>query len=340
MQIDMEDSLYGTKHASKTKAKDFSSATSLAFSSNLASLISGSTTKASTPGRSRPSKSRSDIFTAHNKNVKKRSAKDMEDDGSQKHKTKDDIGSVEAAELHRSKRRMEEKVRLYNAMKRGEYVGRGDGHDDRGLVDFDRKWAEGQALGDRDDISSEEEGADSDGELVEYTDEFGRSRKGTKAEARREERLKKIQENATREQEELSARPNMPEKVIYGDAVQSNAFNPDQAIADRMADLAKKRDKSATPPPDTHFDASAEIRTKGTGFYTFSQDAEQRKQEMEALEKERLETERIRREREEKKEERKKQLDQRRRAIAEQRAKTEAEQFLNKLEFNDERGGE
>jgi hypothetical protein len=329
--------LYGVKQSSKAKAKEISSSTSLAFSTNLASLISSSSSLKSKSGTARPrqSKDKSDIFTAHNKNVKKRSAADLEDDGQQRHQTKADIGSVEDAELRRSKRKMEDKVRLYNAMKRGEYIGKGD-HDGQGLVDFDRKWAETQASGaadDSDSADSDEEGAGDD-EIVEYFDEFGRLRKGTKAEAEREERRKRIQANAAAEEEQLAARPSMPTNVIYGDAIQHEAFNPDQVIADRMAEIAKKRDKSVTPPPDAHYDAHAEVRSKGTGFYNFSQDAEERKREMDALEKERLETERIRKEREAKKEQRRKEIEERRRLIAEQRAKAQADKFLNELDID------
>lgn len=329
----MAEGLYGTKKPSKVK--EISSSTSLAFSSNLASLISSSTGKTTAKGRARHSNSKSDIFTAHNKNVKKRAAADL-DDGEQKHKTRDDIGGVDSAMLHRSKRKMEEKARLYNAMKRGEYIG----PDDRGLVDFDRKWAEKEAQGgnkdDEDSLGSDEDESDDAEELVEYEDEFGRTRKGTKAEAAREERRRRIQANAVEEEDRLSARPKAPTNIIYGDAVQTNAFNPDNVIAERMAELAKKRDKSVTPPPDTHYDANAEVRTKGTGFYAFSHDKEGRQQEMDALEKERLETEKARKEREQKKEQRKHEIEQRRRLIAEQRSKAQADKFLKGLEAGDD----
>lgn len=333
----MADSLYGVKQASKTKVREISSSTSLAFSTNLSSLISSSSSSKpkSGTGRPRPSKDKSDIFTAHNKNVKKRSAADLEDSQQQRHKTKDDIGSVNDAELHRSKKRMEDKVRLYNAMKRGEYIGRED-YDDRGLVDFDRKWAETEAKGGADGSDSDESddtGAD-DGELVEYLDEFGRLRKGTKTEAAREERRKRIQANAAEDEARFAARPVMPSNIIHGDAIQHDAFNPDQVIADRMAELAKKRDKSATPPPDSHYDAHAEVRTKGTGFYNFSHDAAERKQEMDALEKERLETERVRKEKEEQKEQRRKEIEERRKLIAEQRARAQTDKFLNELNID------
>jgi hypothetical protein len=332
----MADGLYGVKQASKTKHKPISSSTALAFSSNLASLISSSSSNKAktTSGKPRPVRDKSDIFTAHNKNVKKRSAADLEE-GDQRHQTREDIGSVEAAELHRSKKKMEDKVRLYNAMKRGEYIGRDD-YDERGLVDFDRKWAESEGKDEAEgSADSDDNDADSDdGQVVEYFDEFGRLRKGTKAEAAREERRKRIQTNAAQDEAKFAARPQAPTNVIYGDAIQHQAFNPDQTIAEKMAEIAKKRDKSLTPPPDAHYDAGAEIRNKGTGFYSFSKDADDRKREMDALEKERLETERVRQEREDKKEQRRREVEERRRLINEQRAKAQADKFLNELDIS------
>jgi hypothetical protein len=331
---DRAEGLYGVKQASKTKTKDISSSTSLAFSSSLASLISNSSKSNAPTARPRSNKAKSDIFTAHNKNVKKRSAADSIEDGEQRHKTAADLGTVDSATIHHSKRRMEEKARLYAAMKRGDYVASANGRDERGLVDFDRKWAEREArggAGESDDTSSgsEDEASDDGQELVEYEDEFGRRRKGTKAAAAREERRRRIQANAAAEEEDFSARPNMPTNIIYGDTVQHNAFNPDEMIAERMANIAKKRDRSATPPPERHYDAHAEVRTKGTGFYGFSKDAEGRKKEMEALERERLETERARKERDARKEIRRKELEERKKLIAEQRGKVQADKFLS-----------
>ena len=239
------------------------------------------------------------------------------EDGEQRHQTRDDLGAVDAAALHRSKRKMEEKARMYKAMKRGEYVGRGSNQDDRGLVDFDRKWAEQEASGKHSDSDmTGSDDPDTDDEVVEYQDEFGRARKGTKRDVEREERRRRTQENARREAEQLKARPEMPTNVIYGDTVQHNAFNPDHIIAEKMAELAKRRDRSATPPPDSHYDANAEVRAKGTGFYGFSADAEGRKKEMDDLERQRSQTEKGRKAREEAREARKQELEERRKALA------------------------
>lgn len=323
----MSENLYGSKRPTKIKGKEISSSNSLAFTSSLASLISSSSSKTPAASKPKPTKGKGDLFTAHNKNVKKRAAKDLEDESGQTHKTRDDIGSVATAELHRSKRRMEEKVRLYNAMKRGEYVTRNDGFDDRGLVDFDRKWAEKQYDKDDSDHTASGDSDDGDDEEIEYLDEFGRLRKGSKKQAEKEERRSRIEAAALQDAEQFAAHPKAPTNVIYGDAIQHQAFNPERTIAEQMADLAKKRDKSATPPPDTHFDATAEVRTKGTAFYNFSHDAEERRKEMEALEQTRLETERIRKEREANR--------QRHTSspTAKATAKSEADRFLDELEL-------
>ncbi|KAI9877710.1 MAG: hypothetical protein M1830_003052 [Pleopsidium flavum] len=328
-----DSSLYGTPRPKSSKAaKDISSSTSLAFTSQLSSLITKD--NRASAGRSRPSKSKSDIFTAHNKNTKKRAAKDLDDDGPSAAQTQD-IGGVDSATLHRSKRKMEEKARLYAAMKRGDYIPPGGdaARDERGLVDFDRKWAEDDAAGRAAnyDTSSDSDNAGSDGELVDYEDEFGRQRRGTRVEAAREERRKNAQARAAEEPDRFSARPSQPSNLIYGDTVQTAAFNPDEPIAAQMETLARKRDRSMTPPEEVHYDANGEVRSKGVGFYSFSKDKEGRRKEMEALERERAETERERKERERRKEKRKQEIESRRQKIREKRGQKQADNFLDGL---------
>ncbi|KAF7566329.1 DUF4078 domain containing protein [Pyrenophora tritici-repentis] len=268
--------LYGARPKGRAKAKDISSSSSLAFSSTLSNLIKNSSAESSKPaaGRARPQKE--DIFKTHNKNVKKRALKDLEDtDFTQKHRgrTAKEKDEDEVA-WKRTKRRMEEKARLYDALKRGDV----EDLDDKYGVDFDRKWAEKQEKGEAESAPSSESEASEEEELVEYTDEFGRTRKGTRAEAAREERRKRTL--AADEPDRFTARPSMPSNIIYGDAVQTQAFNPDETIAQQMADLAAKRDKELTPPPELHFDGKAEVRQRGMGFFNFSKDEEERKEQM------------------------------------------------------------
>ncbi|MCJ1253271.1 hypothetical protein MMC24_001082 [Lignoscripta atroalba] len=339
-------SLYGVPRPKSSKTKEISSSTSLAFTSQLSSLLAQSRPTTTTSARARPSKSKSDIFTAHNKNTKKRAAADISSDGlSQIHKQ--DIGGVDSSTLHRSKRTMEEKARLYAAMKRGDYIppgGPSNKDEHLTLVDFDRKWAEDEAAGrsanydtssDSDnDNDSEHEHPHSQkaDELVTYEDEFGRLRHGTRASAAREARRQTAQSHAAADAAQFSARPAMPSNLIYGDTVQAAAFNPEEPLAAAMEEIARKRDRSVTPPEEVHYDATKEVRSKGVGFYQFSGDKAGRRREMEGLEGERRETERRRGEREGRKEGRRREVEERRRVIREKRGEKMAERFLDGLD--------
>lgn len=313
----------------KKSTKDITSSTTLSFTSHLSSLISS--TKPSTSASSRPQRTslrtKQDIFKTHNKGAKSRALKDVSaDDHSlpQTHTTTSE--ALDTAQWQRSKRKMEEKARLYAAMKRGDV----EDMDDKYAVDFDRKWAESKHLSDQPDSSSDSdppsEEDDADKEIVEWTDEFGRSRTGSRKEMLWEQRRHNLNEELS-----ARARPSMPSNIIYGDTVQAAAFNPDDDRAKQMHDLAAKRDKEITPPPDTHFDSSKEVRAKGVGFMQFSLDEEHRKEQMDNLVKEREETERRRAEREKRLQDRKDEVDRRRREIAEKRGKRKADDFLDVL---------
>ncbi|KLJ07192.1 hypothetical protein EMPG_17320 [Blastomyces silverae] len=98
-----------------------------------------------------------------------------------------------------------------------------------------------------------------------------------------------------------------------------------------MEHIAKTRDRTPTPPPDTYYDAEAEVRTRGTGFYAFSKDGAAREEEMEELMKARKETLGERDAATKKKSAREKAKEERRRKIEELRSKRRAEEFLNGL---------
>lgn len=299
MSSSKDASLYGLQRPKRLKGdKEISSNTTSSFTSQLSSLINKpKTNEAGTrPKASRTKAKKEDIFATHNRNSAARAQRDLDNTASpafaQKHTTNGE--GLDGAIWERSKRKMEEKARLYAAMKRGDVEDEGE----RFAVDFDRKWAEkyGDGHSGEEDLSDEEDEEDGEGEMVEYVDEFGRTRQGTRADAARVARQERGLADMTGDR--FTARPSAPSAVIYGDTIQHQAFNPDMPIAMQMEELAKKRDRSLTPPPDLHFDASREVRQKGTGFFQFSEDAEERKKQMADLERERLETERVRREKE------------------------------------------
>ncbi|RAK84670.1 hypothetical protein BO79DRAFT_180645, partial [Aspergillus costaricaensis CBS 115574] len=348
-------SLYGQPRNKKSSQSEAPSASTLAFTSTLSSLIAkDSTTDSSSTrgtGRPRPSKApKSDLFSRPNKGAQKRAAADLRDDDNaalqQTHQRTQDIGAVDAATLHRSKRRMEEKVRMYEDMSRGLYLAGGESDDDEGddvgpgdaylarlrrkeregLVDFDQKWRKEDGEGDEGEEDDAEDN-DDNASIVSYEDELGRSRRGTRAEAARAAALK-AEEGEGRGGNTERWRPARPDNLIYGATVQAEAFNPDAVVASRMSDLAARRDRSATPPEEMHYDAEAEVRNRGTGFYAFSKDEKVRRQQMEELLNAREETQRERDARWERRAERERLRDERRKKVDELRAKRRAEMFL------------
>ncbi|KAL2867098.1 CCDC174 family protein [Aspergillus lucknowensis] len=353
-------SLYGhPKQPKNTSTSTAPSSSTLAFTSTLSSLISKDKDAHATTSRGarpRPSKSsKSDIFARPNKGAQKRAAADLRDDDDhstvrQIHQSSAEIGSVDAATLHRSKRRMEEKARVYEDLKKGLYLAEGSSDSEaeetrdaylsrlqrkekEGLVDFDRKWADAErekgSLNSGSDEEGEEEDDDDNASIVSYEDELGRTRRGTRKEAARAAKLR-AESNGSGQEARERWRPARPENLIYGAAVQAEAFRPSDIVADQMANLAKRRDRSPTPE-EVHYDADAEVRNRGTGFYAFSKDEEIRKKQMEELMNVRSETEREREVRRERRAAREQVKDARKQEIEKLRAKRRAELFLSGL---------
>lgn len=318
----------GERKRNLNNGKEISSSTTLSFTSQLSSLINTSNAAPSNKSSTSRSKAKKeDIFATHNRNSAKRAKRDLEPDNAgtfqQKHTTNGE--ALDRNVWERSKRKMEEKARLYAAMKRGDV----EDADERYAVDFDAKWAASRAEGkdevsDDDDVGSEEGGSAE----VEYVDEMGRNRKGTRLDALRAQQAIARQSG---QDDRFTARPAAPSNVIYGDTIQHQAFEPDASVAEQMEALARKRDKSLTPPPDEHFDSKKEVRTKGTGFFQFSEDADERQRQMEELEIERAETERKRADKGGKMSERRAQLEARRDEIRRRSAKRKADDFLEQL---------
>ncbi|OBT81748.1 hypothetical protein VE02_09529, partial [Pseudogymnoascus sp. 03VT05] len=271
---------------SKTTPSTTPTPSSLSFTSTLSNLLS----RPPSPPGPRASRARAgkkdDIFTAHRRRRKDKDTRGREG-GEQ------DIGGVDEETLERSRRKMEEKAKRYRAMKRGDMDVAEGGEGAGGLVEWDRKWTEsGEKPEGSEDDSELEEGAGTfaDLEKVEFEDEYGRLREGTKAEKDRMQRRLRNQLRGAEELDRMSARPSMPSHLIHGATVQSAAFNPDFEIEVKMDELARKRDRSLTPPEAVHYDSKKEVRSRGVGFYQFSREEGGRRGEMEGLEGLRRET--------------------------------------------------
>lgn len=326
-------------HGPSSKEKDLSlsSSTNLAFTSTLSSLLASSTPSSDTTtrGRPRPSRVKEDIFKTHNKGSSKRAKKDLEDDEEGYTQVRKTGEVVDESTLHRSKKRLAEKAKIYKRLKRGEHDTPSGENEEEGLIDFDRKWIESGSKNEEEE-ESDDSLAGSDPEsnsLIEYEDEYGRLRQGTKSEVSRMQRRIKNQLLGAEELERMSARPAQPSQLIYGDTIQSRAFTSalDEETENKMEELARKRDRSATPPEMKHYEADKEVRSKGQGFYSFSKDEGLRQEEMANLERMRKETEQGRKEREGAKEKRKREIEERRRVLGEKRAKKQADAFLDGL---------
>ena len=291
-----------------------------------------------------------DVFTRNPRGSKKRTHEQISDEKEgglgQKHSTTSDTPDEE--EELRRKRKMEEKARLYDDLKRG-YI---DDKEGKYNVDFDRKWAEAKERGeDPEDEASDREAQDDDNELVDYVDEFGRNRRMTKREVAKAELMKKRGEELEKEREEMSVRPKMPEKLIHGDYIQTQAFDYNRYEKEFAA--VKERHENV----DSHFGAHGvsiydgdypgkrwffdkrqdpRLRTGyGTGFFQFSHREDERKAQMDELEKTHQEALKAQKEKEQQdtyKAERAKAEDAKRSRIAKMRAEKQARRFLLGLE--------
>ncbi|KAK9477563.1 hypothetical protein V1514DRAFT_333643 [Lipomyces japonicus] len=166
-----------------------------------------------------------------------------------------------------AEKQLKRKARQYDALKKG-YTAGLDLNDSALDVEMFVAGSSGENNG------NESESEVSDDDLIEHTDEFGRTRLVSRYKIHRFDD----------EHDETIAKVSRPDKLIYGDKIQYQAFHGNE---DAMRQIFERDDSLVD---DVHYDASKEIRTKGVGFYDFSQDAESRSKEMEELKNMREET--------------------------------------------------
>ncbi|TGZ85041.1 hypothetical protein EX30DRAFT_15016 [Ascodesmis nigricans] len=332
--------LYGTPRP-KSKPITLSSTSIQSLSTELALARSQLSTTKSTPARPRTTKSssKSSIFKSKNPRVDVRAQKDI----LSRTKHVEDVRHgepISEREWEKRKRRLQEKARVYEKLKRGEVEddGAGGAGGSLTLVDFDRKWAEREKSGgsrysdDEKDEEEEEEEEEAKGdqkeEVVEYVDEFGRTRKATKSAIEKERR------DAERDAE-ASVRPQAPAEIIRGDTIQTHAFQTPE-----FYHLPRKGELEALLPTEeeeekdleAHYDASKEVRTKGVGFFQFSTDNKERRREMEELEKERERTAQERKEKEERRKRKREELEKRKEEVKRKKREKVGGSWLDKFE--------
>lgn len=190
---------------------------------------------------------------------------------------------------------------------------RGDFNDDNGegLVDFDRKWAE-HPSDEESENEAEEAKEDDDDEIIEYEDEFGRTRKGKKSQVERSQRREAAAQKA---QEEVTQMNAQPEGLIVGNTIQTTAFTTATFSAVPSSSMLTSALPAESGDLETHYDASKEVRTKGVGFYQFSTNNKERAAEMEELLGERKRTADERERAEERKRRRREELEARKEKV-------------------------
>jgi len=342
-QTDMSNpqNLYGAPRP-KNKPIPLSSSSIHVLSTELSAARSAlSRTEKSTPARAR-TKQRTTPKTAalfsggHNKGVSERAKRDASGDGGGAgHEVEVVRGGTQLSErdLQRSRKSLLAKSKRYRQLQRG------GAEAADALVDFDRKWGEEGSASSSDAEDDNGDDGDGDGEMVEYEDEFGRTRRGTKGEAERELRKREMASAATAAVSE-GVRPPPPEDVICGNIIQTNAFRtPLFGTVPTSEELfAARAEREEADALETHYDASKEVRTKGVGFHHFSTGAEARKAEMEGLANERRQTELGRKEWEGRRKRKREELEKRREEIkAKRRVKVGGSWLEN--QFGDMLGG-
>jgi hypothetical protein len=164
-------------------------------------------------------------WSAQNKGVEKRSAKDVQ---------YEEINAVSSSELTQARRALEKKAVEYERMKRGWTRDLTDAQREEILVDFDAKYLDSL----EDGLSNEEEDDDR-GPKVEVVDEFGRTRMVSQTAVTRPLSPERELRPYFRTLGEANSRTNL----IYGDYMPT--FIPDE---DKAWEINNREDKG-TPNP-------------------------------------------------------------------------------------------
>ncbi|KAJ6505956.1 hypothetical protein DFH09DRAFT_1335042 [Mycena vulgaris] len=219
-------------------------------------------------GVKRPEK-KPTIWARQNQGVSARASRDIE------------LEAISKPTLDSARAALERKAKIYDKLKRGQTGGLNDKQYESLLVDPVSDFES-----DSDDLDESAQvprhPLDDDDPIVEYEDEFGRMRTARRSEVPRA-LVPTPEEQAYDEDEDL---------VIHNPVGHFPVYRPS---ADRVAQIEKEH-AEANNPLGVHYDASAEVRAKGAGFYQFSKDEETRKAQMDELKSARDETGKTRKE--------------------------------------------
>ncbi|WWC92755.1 uncharacterized protein L201_007714 [Kwoniella dendrophila CBS 6074] len=199
------------------------------------------------------------------------------------------------------------KAKKYQAIRKGDFSGMSQKEMEEAVIDFERKMEED---GYSSHSSDEDESArparpkwhddnearnDDEGDLakIEYVDEMGRTRIGTRREAREAEKEKSQSRHG--QGHDVEGIESGQEGSAYAEVLQSNVIHGEQnffPVYEPDPDALKKKYREAEDEARAHhYDSTKEVRVKGAGQYQFSLDEEERAKQMESLASQRKETE-------------------------------------------------
>lgn len=219
---------------------------------------------------------------------------------SSKHDEKEK-GNSSSNKSHRSddqsekiKSALERKAKLYDQLQRGKTGGLSEERFQDSLVDWNRKEAQRLVRSSDEEEDEQDRNAENnhdqhqannaDDPLVEYEDEFGRTRTVRKSELPR---------HIHREQQKAEENSTNDHMVTYGPSTTFPVYKP--GPAQRAREMVNKEGVgSYKRSAADHFDSRSEKRYRGAGFFQFSQDEEVRKRQMDELHEERKTTQKHR----------------------------------------------
>ncbi|WVO17185.1 hypothetical protein L204_104877 [Cryptococcus depauperatus] len=175
------------------------------------------------------------------------------------------------------------KARKYESIKRGDYSGLTKKEWEEAVIDFEKLGESSIYSSDEDESAvpakkrwSDDDGEDYDSDEVEYVDEMGRTRTGTRREAKEVEDLK-------RKADPIELIPSGAEGSSYAEVQQS-----------KVIPIKEKYRQAEEEARAHHYDATKEVRTRGAGQYQFSLDENLRAEQQASLKNQRAETQRAR----------------------------------------------
>lgn len=215
------------------------------------------------------------LETSSSKKPKHDARCDVNDSKRKKRSTRPSDAEASRSEFDRIRSNLERKARIYDQLQAGKFAGFTSAELKEGSIDWERKRLEPHPPS-----RSPSPTETADEPVIEYVDEFGRTRKSRLSDVPRELLSSKYGGDRP---DELESEPT--DNAIYGPASSFPVYTPKLHTAERDA----QRDAHSK-----HFDPHFDRRHRGAAFYKFSENEDERRIQLDQLAELRRETVRLR----------------------------------------------